>query len=197
MIAVLTNHHPPVATELEASSAETSLEREARKHVQKLKEFYTHLGAFISVIVGLALINILTTPGFPWFLFPALGWGIGLGAHAVEVFGLFGLGGRKWERRKMREYMMQRGGGLDAEDVRGILAEELGGRTLTQGGTGELDRLVRRIEHLEAIVTSRDWEVLEQTGRIRLDEPDEEEKPGGTSHHEAQQRAARLARRVR
>jgi hypothetical protein len=33
------------------------------------------------------MIWLLTTaPGFPWFLFPAGGWGIGLAAHATAVY---------------------------------------------------------------------------------------------------------------
>ena len=37
-----------------------------------------------------------------------IGWGIGLGAHALGVFG-FGGGpwGREWEERKTREFMDQ------------------------------------------------------------------------------------------
>lgn len=185
----------PLTTESESTTGGSSLEKEARKHVQKLKEFYTHLGAFISVNAGLLLINLLTTPGTLWFLFPLIGWGIGLGAHAVDTFGLFGLGSRSWERRKVHEFMLQRGG-LDADDVRGILAQELGAQSAGPSTRADLERLRQRVEHLEAIVTSRDWEVLEQTGRLRLDEPDDDET-SGADREEAQQRASRLARRVR
>lgn len=36
----------------------------AKKRVEELKGFYGHLTAFIIVNVVLAIINILTTPGF-------------------------------------------------------------------------------------------------------------------------------------
>ena len=53
------------------------------------------------------------------------------------------------------------------------------------------DRLQRRIEHLEAIVTSRDWDLLEEgQAETQLKLPDE-----GLAADDEQ--AARLARRVR
>jgi hypothetical protein len=42
-----------------------------------------------------------------WFYWALIGWGIGLGVHALAVFGFSGGGpwGREWEERKMREMM--------------------------------------------------------------------------------------------
>ena len=41
--------------------------------------FLRHLGLYVIVIGGLGMINLLTDPGgYPWFLWPALGWGVGL-----------------------------------------------------------------------------------------------------------------------
>jgi hypothetical protein len=44
---------------------------------------------FVVVNTGLAAINLLTTPHYLWVLWPLAGWGIGLSAHAWNVFGVF------------------------------------------------------------------------------------------------------------
>jgi uncharacterized membrane protein len=50
--------------------------------------FYIHLAAYLAVNAALVGVNLLTTPGRLWFLWPLLGWGIGLLAHALAAFGL-------------------------------------------------------------------------------------------------------------
>jgi signal transduction histidine kinase len=49
--------------------------------------FSIHLMAYVGVIALLALINLLTSPFTPWFLWPAFGWGIGVFSHYMAVFG--------------------------------------------------------------------------------------------------------------
>ena len=77
--------------------------RRARKKVKKKKEFYRHLMSFVSVNMMLFVINLLTSPGHFWFLYPLMGWGIGLMFHYVEVFGIpgFGMLDKDWEEREM------------------------------------------------------------------------------------------------
>mgnify|MGYP001112089279 CR=1 FL=1 len=79
----------------------------AKKRVEELKGFYGHLTAFIIVNVALAIINILTTPGFWWFLFVTFFWGIGLVSHAASLFLKRGIFSREWEERKIKEYMAE------------------------------------------------------------------------------------------
>jgi hypothetical protein len=89
------------------SSTEDAAYQRARKHVEALRGFYTHLTVFVCVNILLFLINILSSPHTLWFFWPLLGWGIGLIAHAFSVFG-FGRGrwlGQDWEERKVREYV--------------------------------------------------------------------------------------------
>lgn len=48
--------------------------------------FLGHLGPYVMVIGLLAVINFLTDPGgYPWFIWPALGWGVGLAFHLMGV----------------------------------------------------------------------------------------------------------------
>jgi len=79
--------------------------RQARQRVLQLKGFYSHLFSFVVVNAGLVAINLLFSPGSLWFMWPLLGWGIGLLSHAAGVFRPFKIFPRGWEERKIREYM--------------------------------------------------------------------------------------------
>ena len=137
------------------------LEREARKRVKQLKEFYAHLGSYLLVNGFLACVNLLTSPQVLWAIWPMLGWGLGLAAHAVSVFGLPGLGGRAWQERKVREFILQRHRGLSAEQVRRLLREELQPDTHVVLSQAEWQAVLHRLENLETIVTSKDWTFME------------------------------------
>lgn len=60
-------------------------EREARK-ILKRRAFYVHLAVYVAVQVVLFAIWAIAGGGFPWFLFPLMGWGIGLVAHGAVAF---------------------------------------------------------------------------------------------------------------
>ena len=77
---------------------------QARKRVKELKGFYTHAAIYVLVNIMLFVINLLTGGGW-WFYWPLIGWGIGLGVHALNVFGFGGKLGQDWEERKTRELM--------------------------------------------------------------------------------------------
>ncbi len=76
----------------------------ARERVEAIKGFYGNLLAYCLVIPFLAWINLRTTE-FYWVLFPAFGWGIGLVAHGMEAFGYNPLWGKRWEEKKIRQFM--------------------------------------------------------------------------------------------
>lgn len=167
-------------------------EKEAQKQVKKEKEFYGHLAAYL--VCNAAFVAMGLATGAYWFIFPLFFWGIGLGNHATQVFGLPGKGA-DWEERRMRELLGQEQtqAGLDAlrDQLRRL---ERGERTTARTEESETAMLRRRIENLEAIVTSRDWDLLDDGYRpaepaLDLDAPSEPEGPAG--------RAERLARRVR
>lgn len=76
----------------------------ARRKVEKMKRFYKHLSSWMFTSVFLmVLFFVLRMP--PWITFVVVaGWGIGIAAEAVEVFGFPGID-RDWEERKIREEM--------------------------------------------------------------------------------------------
>ncbi len=73
----------------------------AKQRVKEIKDFYGNLLSYCIVIPFLIFINYKTFWEFKWFWFPLIGWGIGLVAHAVTVFGY----ASDWEERKIREIM--------------------------------------------------------------------------------------------
>lgn len=76
----------------------------AKKRVEELKSFYIHLTVYITVNIALFILNMLISPKDLWFVFPLLGWGIGLSVHFVVVI-LGGKWGSRWEDKKIKELM--------------------------------------------------------------------------------------------
>jgi signal transduction histidine kinase len=77
---------PPDPRTTEAPSPEDEVLARARRRAKAEVEFYGHLMTYLGVMAFLALINLFTTR-YPWFIWPALGWGIGLFSHFMAVFG--------------------------------------------------------------------------------------------------------------
>ncbi|MGF9854814.1 2TM domain-containing protein [Bacillus paramobilis] len=76
----------------------------AKKRVENLKAFYIHLTIYILVNLMLFFINISSDSSKLWFLYPLGGWGIGIVIHGLTTFP-FGIFGKEWEERKIKEYM--------------------------------------------------------------------------------------------
>jgi uncharacterized membrane protein YdbT with pleckstrin-like domain len=79
----------------------------AKKRVNQLKGFYTNLMVYIVVIIFLAVVNYLTSPGIWWFLIVAFIWGIFVVAQGISVYRKRGLFSKEWEDKKIKEYMEQ------------------------------------------------------------------------------------------
>lgn len=59
----------------------------AKKRVEEKKGFFVHLTVYIIVNILLVLIWAFTAGGgYPWFVWPLGGWGIGLLFHSLGVF---------------------------------------------------------------------------------------------------------------
>lgn len=50
-----------------------------------------HAGAYVVVIAGLFLINLIAGITTPWFLFPAFGWGLFVALHALVMYLVFNI----------------------------------------------------------------------------------------------------------
>ena len=67
---------------------EDKLRKLARKRAQAKIGFYVHLVIYVIINVFLVLLWYITsdTTELPWFIYPLIGWGIGLVAHGVYTF---------------------------------------------------------------------------------------------------------------
>ncbi len=58
----------------------------ARKRAEEKTGFYLHFTIYVIVNALLIVLWYFTGAGFPWFVFPLFGWGIGVAAHFIGVF---------------------------------------------------------------------------------------------------------------
>ena len=69
-----------------ANDQELDLRRRAEQRADAKIGFRKHLFAYVLVNAALIAINLLTFPGYYWFVWPLLGWGIGVVAHFAAVY---------------------------------------------------------------------------------------------------------------
>ncbi len=80
----------------------------AREKVDNIKKFYTSLLSYTVFIVMLGALNYwIDEWRYPWFLWAAFGWGIGLIFQAVKAFSFNPFFGKDWESRKIKELMQE------------------------------------------------------------------------------------------
>ena len=91
--------------DMSASTPSKQDEQLALAKVRKIKGFYIHLTQYVVVISLLAAINLITHPSKLWFFWPALGWGIGIIAHAAATFEFIPFFGAEWERKKVEKIL--------------------------------------------------------------------------------------------
>ena len=76
----------------------------ARKSAKAKVEFRIHMINYIVINTLLAIINLTLTPGYIWFKWPLLGWGIGIILHALNVY----YSGNKSIKERMIEKEMKK-----------------------------------------------------------------------------------------
>ena len=77
---------------------------EAKRQVAAIKGFYIHLAVFTAVLTLLLLLDLATGRGW-WVHWVLMGWGIGIVAHALAVYGRTPRFVAEWEERKLRQLM--------------------------------------------------------------------------------------------
>ncbi len=77
--------------------------RTAKKRVKKKKGFYKHFAVFAICSVFLFFVNMMTSPGYLWFLWAVAGWGFGVAVQYIDVFGWpgSGKGSHTWEQKEI------------------------------------------------------------------------------------------------
>jgi len=86
--------------------------RKVRKQLKAREELVQHLFWFILVNGFLFVIWLMSGSGFPWFIFPFLGWGLGIAGHASDYYSKYGAGAQRREaefERKVEEELLRSG----------------------------------------------------------------------------------------
>ncbi len=73
-------------TEKSETSEKTDKYEMARKIAVRKVDFIRHAAIYLVVMAVLAIINNTTGGGYQWWLWPALGWGIGVVSHFLSAF---------------------------------------------------------------------------------------------------------------
>ncbi|CAN5718213.1 hypothetical protein BH24ACT3_BH24ACT3_08100 [soil metagenome] len=60
-------------------------EREA-KQILRRRAFLLHLTVWVATNLLLVVVWAMAGGGYPWFVFPLFGWGIGLAAHGAAAY---------------------------------------------------------------------------------------------------------------
>ena len=74
----------------------------ARRRVEAKIGFYIHLAVYVGVNILLIIINLLTAPQHLWFIWPLMGWGVGIFFHGMSTFFFTG---RKF--KELRDRMIE------------------------------------------------------------------------------------------
>ena len=75
----------------------------AVRQVEALTGFYIHLLIFVLVNLALFVVNWVNTPQVWWAMWPFFGWGVGVVAHGLAVFGRMPNFVKRWQLRKIKE----------------------------------------------------------------------------------------------
>jgi len=170
------------APNVEETSEEAALRR-ARGRAAAETGFYIHFLIYLAVIGFLALINLMTTH-YPWFMWPALGWGVGVFSHYMGVYGAPHLRDRIFEPVVERELRRERAAmttekQASIDELSSTIAHEIrnpvaAAKSLVQQmgedptsvenveyakvALAELDRVERRISHLLKFAKEEDYD---------------------------------------
>lgn len=121
---------------------------------QDVKQFYIHLATYLAVNTFFLTMNITEGPDGPLALLPIMLWGAILLRHSMKVFGWKGKKSEEWETEFLRELM-------DGEPLPGD--EEA---LLPAHSELNVLRMKKRIENLEAIITSGKWDEMEEEAEV-------------------------------
>jgi signal transduction histidine kinase len=94
-------HEQDREPELDSEEERKAYQR-ARRRAAREAGFYVHLMWYGIVIGSLLMVNLIVSPSFEWWIFPAVGWGIGLASHFGTVYGW------RWIHERVFEPAVQR-----------------------------------------------------------------------------------------
>jgi uncharacterized membrane protein len=83
-------------TKKPTASSSSSIMRAKEQYSQELRSFIVHLILYLLVNFGLFTYLYSNNSDMTLFYWVAIGWGVGLGAHAMAVFGVMNYLHKEW-----------------------------------------------------------------------------------------------------
>lgn len=78
---------------------------QAQKRVVEIRKFYEHLTVYLLCNPIVIVVNLMTSPEYLWCIWSVMGWGVAIVLHGFKVFNYPPFFSKKWEARKIREFM--------------------------------------------------------------------------------------------
>jgi len=78
---------------------------QAQKRVKEIKDFYAHLTVYVLCNPIVIVVNLMTSPGYLYFWYCLLGWGIAIVLHGLKVFNYPPFFSKEWEDHKMKSIL--------------------------------------------------------------------------------------------
>jgi transcriptional regulator with XRE-family HTH domain len=78
-------------------------EERAILYVRDIKGFKTHLIMYIIGMIVFFTANLIVPFKHFWAIWPALGWGLGVAIHGLNVYEVFNFFGPDWEKRQIQK----------------------------------------------------------------------------------------------
>jgi hypothetical protein len=88
--------------------SDAELRKIAERRADAKIGFRNHALIYGLVNAGLAALNLATSPQTLWFVWPLFGWGIGLAAHGLAVYGAMGAGREQAVQAEMERLRRRR-----------------------------------------------------------------------------------------
>ena len=90
---------------METKYAEAERYYKVQERVKEIRKFYEHLTVYVLCNPIVIVVNLMTSPGYLYFWYSLLGWGVAIILHGLKVFDCFPFLNKEWERRKIDEIL--------------------------------------------------------------------------------------------
>lgn len=90
---------------METKYAEAERYYQAQEKVKNIRKFYEHLTVFLLCNPIVIVVNLMTSPGYLYFWYSLLGWGVAIVLHGLKAFDRFPFFSKEWEKRKIDEIL--------------------------------------------------------------------------------------------
>lgn len=88
----------------------TTEEQQAYEYVRDIKGFYSHALTFVIFHTVFMTWSVLQSGMLGWTVWSFMGWGLGLGVHALNVFEITNFFDSQWEKKQVEKRLQAKRG---------------------------------------------------------------------------------------